>query len=201
MKRCPHCQFIYNNSDETCDFDRTPLVSVDDETIEAEIRTDSSQINSRSSKGRWLKVVPVVVSVVLLIINLGMVGVYLLSRVLPNQTTTNQIAALPLPGLQQSQSAPVATTVVAESTPEPTPKAAPSPVRTNSVKSAVSTGPVSTGSVTNNGKAEGKPVILLTTGGRIEADQVWRAREGVWYRRDGVVTLLKKERVRAIVGN
>jgi hypothetical protein len=169
-------------------------VSVDDETIEAEIRTNSS-------KGRWLKLVPIVVSVVLLAINLGMIGVYLLVKVLPNRTTTNQIAAVHLPDLQQSQAAPIATPVVAESTPEPTPKASASPVRTNSVKSAVSTGPVSTGSVTNNRKSTGKPVILLTTGGSIEADQVWRAKEGIWYRRDGIVTLLKKERVRAIVGN
>jgi hypothetical protein len=48
-------------------------------------------------------------------------------------------------------------------------------------------------------KAGGKPVILLTTGGRIEADEVWRTRDGIWYRRAGIVTLLKRNKVKAIV--
>ncbi|HKE60671.1 MAG TPA: hypothetical protein VKB46_28385, partial [Pyrinomonadaceae bacterium] len=46
----------------------------------------------------------------------------------------------------------------------------------------------------------GKPVVIrLASGGKVEADEVWRTKEGVWYRRDGVVTLLKSNRVKAIV--
>jgi len=45
----------------------------------------------------------------------------------------------------------------------------------------------------------GKPVITLTSGGKIEADEVWRTKDGVWYRRDGIVTLLKRNQVKAIV--
>ena len=48
-------------------------------------------------------------------------------------------------------------------------------------------------------KPGGKPVILLTSGGKIDADEVWRTRDGVWYRRDGIVTLLKHARVKAII--
>jgi hypothetical protein len=48
-------------------------------------------------------------------------------------------------------------------------------------------------------KLGGRPVILLTTGGRIDADEVWRTRDGIWYRRAGIVTLLKPHRVKAIV--
>ena len=48
-------------------------------------------------------------------------------------------------------------------------------------------------------KLGGKPTILLTTGGKIDADEVWRTRDGVWYRRAGIVTLLKHNRVKAIV--
>jgi hypothetical protein len=47
-------------------------------------------------------------------------------------------------------------------------------------------------------KLGGKPVIVLTTGARIDADEVWRTRDGVWYRRNGIVTLLKHNRVKAI---
>jgi hypothetical protein len=45
----------------------------------------------------------------------------------------------------------------------------------------------------------GKPVIMLTSGGKIEADEVWRTRDGIWYRRNGMVTLLKRGQVKAIV--
>jgi hypothetical protein len=45
----------------------------------------------------------------------------------------------------------------------------------------------------------GKPVIILTTGGKIEADEVWRTRDGYWYRKNGIVTLLKPARVKAVV--
>lgn len=48
-------------------------------------------------------------------------------------------------------------------------------------------------------KLGSKPLILLTSGGKIDADEVWRTRDGVWYRRAGIVTLLKHNRVKAIV--
>jgi hypothetical protein len=40
---------------------------------------------------------------------------------------------------------------------------------------------------------------MLTSGARIDADEVWRTRDGVWYRRNGMVTLLKRTQVKAIV--
>jgi hypothetical protein len=40
---------------------------------------------------------------------------------------------------------------------------------------------------------------MLTSGGKIEADEVWRTRDGVWYRRNGMVTLLKRHQVKTVV--
>jgi hypothetical protein len=63
----------------------------------------------------------------------------------------------------------------------------------------VSVGPVSTTEL-KSAENGGKPVIIrLASGGKVEADEVWRTKEGVWYRRDGVVTLLKSNLVKAIV--
>jgi hypothetical protein len=39
---------------------------------------------------------------------------------------------------------------------------------------------------------------MLASGGKIEADEVWRTKDGVWYRRNGVVTLLKRGQVKNI---
>ena len=206
MKRCPQCQFIYLNSDDRCDFDQTTLVLIDDETVEAAIRTNAPKVGSPETvshvthKRLAKKLIPILVGALLLIFGLGLLGVYLIIKIRSNRGAVSQVTAVPLPVEQPQATPPTVPPKIAESTPEPTPKVAPTPTRNTNSRLAVSTGPVSTSSVSNNGKTGGKPVILLATGGRIEADQVWRAKEGVWYRRDGVVTLLKKERVRAIVG-
>jgi hypothetical protein len=41
-------------------------------------------------------------------------------------------------------------------------------------------------------------VIWLTNGASIKADEVWERKEGIWYRQAGMVTFLKRSRVRAI---
>jgi hypothetical protein len=54
----------------------------------------------------------------------------------------------------------------------------------------------SAGGSTANSRA---PVIIwLTNGESINADEAWEKREGVWYRKAGVVTFLKRSRVSAI---
>ena len=205
MKRCPQCQFIYLNSDEWCDFDQTPLVSIDDETVEAAISTNSTKSSAPTAgssvlRRRFPQLIVILAGAFLLIIGLGFATVYLVMKARANEAAVNQVRPVPLPVIEKPSPSPVVTTTIVEPTPEPTPKTVPTPHRTTVSKAAVSIGPVSTSGVSTNGKSGGKPVILLTSGGKIEADQVWRAREGVWYRRDGIVTLLKRERVRAIVG-
>jgi len=59
--------------------------------------------------------------------------------------------------------------------------------------------PVSTSGPGIGTRQGGKPVIMLTSGGKIEADEVWRTKDGVWYRRNGMVTLLKRGQVKTIV--
>lgn len=45
----------------------------------------------------------------------------------------------------------------------------------------------------------GKTQILLSSGGKIDADEVWRTRDGYWYRKNGMVTLLKHSQVKAVI--
>ena len=44
----------------------------------------------------------------------------------------------------------------------------------------------------------GKPVIILASGAKIDADEVWRTRDGFWYRKNGIVTLLKHSQVKSV---
>lgn len=205
MKRCPQCQFIYLNSDEWCDFDQTPLVSIDDETVEAAISTNSTKSSAPTAgssvlRRRLPQLIVILAGAFLLIIGLGFAAVYLVLKARANEAAVNQVKPVQLPVIERASTSPVVSTTIVEPTPEPTPKTVPTPNHTTVSKAAVSIGPVSTSGVSTSGKSGGKPVILLTSGGKIEADQVWRAKEGVWYRRNGIVTLLKRERVRAIVG-
>jgi hypothetical protein len=41
-------------------------------------------------------------------------------------------------------------------------------------------------------------ILRLTNGATISADEVWQKKEGVWYRQAGMVTFLKRSRVRSI---
>lgn len=45
---------------------------------------------------------------------------------------------------------------------------------------------------------QGSVIIRLTDGSSIRADEAWEKREGVWYRQAGMVTFLKRSRVRGI---
>jgi len=206
MKRCPQCQFIYLNSDEWCDFDQTPLVSIDDELVEAAINTNSAKgsiqaIGSEVVRRRFPKLIPIAAGALFLVMVVSLATVYFVMKARSNRAAINQVTPVQLPAHEKLPApSPIVSTPIVEPTPEPTPKTVATPNRPTVTKAAVSLGPVSTSGVGNNAKSSGKPTILLTTGGKIEADQVWRAKEGVWYRREGVVTLLKKERVRAIVG-
>jgi DNA replication protein DnaD len=40
--------------------------------------------------------------------------------------------------------------------------------------------------------------VRLTNGATIKADEAWERREGIWYRQGGMVTFLKRGRVRTI---
>ena len=57
-------------------------------------------------------------------------------------------------------------------------------------------GPVSAAASSATNRA---PVVIqLTNGASIKADEAWEGRDGIWYRQGGMVTFLKRSRVKAI---
>jgi hypothetical protein len=178
MKRCPQCLFIYPESDQRCDFDNTPLVAVDDSEIDAVTKP------RRGSK------IPLLLIAVAFVATFS---IFLVYKIFSSQSSPDipvvvtEAATLP--------ETPAATPVPSPS-PSPSPSPKPSPTRTATAHTSSSLNPIST---SPDAGTKGKPVILLTDGGKIEADEVWRTRDGIWYRRNGMVTLLKQGRVRSIV--
>ena len=199
MKRCPQCLYIYPDSDTRCDFDKTPLVVVD----EAELDAATSPVPpatkpKRAPRKRKSKVTAIVATVGVL---LGVASFLVYSSF--SNTDDPQIAPVALVALQPVTPPPAIELPAPEETPSPSPIPSPSPKpsaeRVATSHTSTTVAPVSTSGPGLGKKLGGKPVILLTTGAKIEADEVWRTRDGIWYRRAGMVTLLKRNKVKAIV--
>ena len=111
-----------------------------------------------------------------------------------NQPLTPQVISPPPPLI----SAP---TVSATPTPTPSPSPTATPTPTPSVKAELARVALSTGPVATNleaGNKRGPVTIRLTDGTTIKADEAWATAEGIWYRRRGLVTLLKRDQVKAL---
>ena len=182
MKRCPQCLFLYPDSDERCDFDKTALEVVSE-----------AEIDAATSKASKRKIVPIVAAVGLI---LGVLVFAIYYAV--NQYSRDTSSAV-IPAQNVITPAPVQPVVLKPSlpptvSPSPSPSVKPSPTEFSS-HSRSSTAPIST----SGQRQAGKPVITLTSGAKIEADEVWRTKDGVWYRRNGMVTLLRRAQVKAII--
>jgi hypothetical protein len=78
-------------------------------------------------------------------------------------------------------------------TPTPSPETAPTPQKPGAGVETLSDSPATIGG--SGGRAPGRVVLHLTDGSRVEAEDAWRAPEGVWYRRGGLAQLLDRSRV------
>jgi hypothetical protein len=186
MKRCPQCLFLYPESDEKCDFDQTPLEILDDAEIERA---------TNPSKPRH-KALPVAVVIGLLLGAIIFAIYYGLNKRTPTTSAAAQTSVTVEPSPKPSPDPAPSLTISPSPSPSPSPKTSSNGVATAHTRA--STDPVSTSGPGMGTRQGSKPVIVLTSGGKIDADEVWRTRDGVWYRRNGMVTLLKRSQVKAI---
>lgn len=187
MKRCPQCLFLYPDSDSQCDFDQTPLEHVDDATIDAA---------TRPQKRRAL---PIAAAIGLMLGVLVFAIYYGLSHQLQKAAITESPVAAESITPTQAIASP---SPEVSSSPSPSPSVTPSPksstAQVSTAHTRATSDPVSTSGPGIGTRQGGKPVITLTSGGKIEADEVWRTKDGVWYRRNGMVTLLRRGQVKTI---
>ena len=210
MKRCPQCEFIYPDRDEVCDFDQTPLISATESEIAAITNTperpslaELAATHLRKFEARRSRRALPIAAALGLILGLISVVIYFAvhrrvvsrnSEVATSQFGQPPTAATPAPSPSPTiASSPLPELVAQEKRPTTTPKV-------STAHPIVRLGQVSTGPPRTESATSSKPVIILTSGSRIQADAAWRTKDGVWYRRNGIVTLLKGNQVRAIVG-
>jgi hypothetical protein len=209
MKRCPQCLFIYPDSDSRCDFDNTPLVIADEAEIDAATTPSPSQTQGQAptkttpgkTASRKPKRLVVTALVVLAFFLITSVTYFTLRK--RNGRKAQTVSTIGITAGRALSQPPllVAPSPSPSGSPSPSPVEPPKPAtpRIATAHSNTTVAPVSTSGPGMGKKLGGKPVILLSSGGKIEADEVWRTKDGVWYRRDGIVTLLKQGRVKAIV--
>ncbi|HKG80382.1 MAG TPA: hypothetical protein VKA78_13200 [Pyrinomonadaceae bacterium] len=195
MKRCPQCLFLYPESDERCDFDQTPLEVVDDAEIDR-------ATNPAKPVKPVRRVLPAAAAIGLLLLGAIIFAIYYgFSRQTRSTSAATQtsitVEPSPIPTPSTLPSPSPSPVVSPSPSPSPSPKPSANGISTAHTRSTPD--PVSTSGPGIGTRQGSKPVIMLTSGGKIDADEVWRTKDGVWYRRNGMVTLLKRNQVKAIV--
>jgi len=190
MKRCPKCDFLYLDSDESCDLDGTLLVAADQ--------------SGETSPGHAPRRRPGKAGKPLSILGVGVVALAAIAFLVHQRMTqqaqnsnSNESAKLSVAQPQIPPATPsveVSPTASVELSASPIAKASPT-VKATPARGGLSSNPVSTSS--DDGVTRGV-IIRLIDGRSLPADEAWRTKDGIWYRRNGIVTLLKRSQVKAI---
>jgi hypothetical protein len=214
MKHCPQCNFLYNDSDVLCDLDKTLLISDSlgtDAGMFHEPSAASTTMTAAAHSGKLgLKTLSAATLAALII---GLVLLLGYQKMRPSLQAGQAPPANQAPAphdfrasrvAQVSQDVSVRSTIgKQEASDETNPSAKglaanskPSDTRPDSARLRISQNPVSTGDVSK--PACGPVTIRFANGSSLQVDEVWRTKAGVWYRRKGIVTLVKADRVRAV---
>ena len=182
MKRCPECQSLFPATEKFCELDGTALID------------EPTQFIPDPPKRFPLAIV----AMVGIIIGVLLALMYLVvTREKPQKSVASSSSPpakaqqqLPPRPLAQQQPVPSPTTE-----PSPSPSVEPSPsVQPSPEQLKLSTDPISTA----RGQNGGPLTIKLNTGVTIEADEAWQTKEGIWYRKGGMVSLLDPKDIKSV---
>jgi cytoskeletal protein RodZ len=195
LKRCPECNSFFPDAEYFCELDGTPLITVDDAPNPVRMNRTGVAPHPQSS-GSLLAIgalTGILLGVLLFLVYFTM------SRQTAEENSNTSSASSSAPQQEVLQPAPRAT---ANPSLEPSvePSASPSvetPSPQNSPQVVLnSSNPISTAA---GAKGSNEPVVIkLTSGVTIEADEAWQTAEGIWYRKNAVVSLLNPKDVKAI---
>jgi hypothetical protein len=199
MKRCPQCEFVYENDQSVCDMDGSELIH---EAVSlplpplAEITGEPANAPAKSPRRSFVRLAIAGVILATLLLAAYYATAHRLRRRNVNRSIASATAApQPLPAIDSEPSVASVETPSPETTisTDVTPT---SPESKPAINARLSTGPVSAAGSAERGR--GPVIIRLTNGATIKADEAWEKREGIWYRQAGVVTFIKRNRARAI---
>jgi len=194
LRRCPECNSLFPDAEHFCEADGTQLVTVDE--APNALPADRTGVVPHPKSGRGLLTIGALACFLLGVL-LALVYFTMSRQPAPENSNTSSSGSS-----AQQQVPPLRPPPLATASPslEPSvePSASPSietPTPENSsTRVASSSNPISTAA---GGK--GNPVVItLNSGLTIEADEAWQTAEGIWYRKNSVVSLLDPKNVKAI---
>jgi hypothetical protein len=218
VKLCPQCAFIYEDDQRVCDMDGRNLVHTAPTVLEPQhtpptrltislaATSESSPAKSSSRRSRGLVILVVVLATLLFVVvsiqihRSRSLQAVQSPRPAPSAALDNK--PQPSPADLVSSTAIAATTLSqhaeqAGQSPESPQESRPTniAVMPSNTKARLASGPVTAGASTEHSRSV---VLRLKNGATINADEVWKRKEGVWYRQAGMVTFLKGSRVSSI---
>ncbi len=205
MKRCPQCYRVHEDADRFCEADGQELLADPAQVPQCE------RIPVSPAQPAWL---PAAALGVLIGVVIG-AGIFIPFALMPREkaeespapresVTATHNAAVPSHAVVVPDPAP---TTSPEESPSPDAKAAaeaqPSPAANTQNKTAavqLNQGPISTGQKTKSSDIEAgvQTVIEMNDGSTLDVDAAWEDKQGIWYRRSGLVSFVESSRVKAI---
>lgn len=219
MKLCPQCDFIYEDNQRCCDMDGKELVHEPAAVVnEQSVASQTSRtILSPRSVSKRLTVLAIAGVVLATFIS----TTYFTQSHRWSATDSDQAAiqsseqttaidkksepsldslqppaeASPEQPTAESSSSPTDVVDLASDLQAPELRQSPS-AGVRVVRARLASSPVAAAGL--NGRDQNPVIVRLTNGAIIRADEVWETKEGVWYRQAGMVTFLKRSRVRTV---
>lgn len=206
MKRCPQCYKAYDEGERFCETDGQELLADPTSVPESPAQVAPTP---PAAGPTWL---PATALGVLIGIGIG-AGVFA-AITLSSRSTDNEPQAVREPEVREKAPASLRATV-ANPAPTAEPEESPSPEaeeeaeaaaspQTNETNKAVAAelnrGPISTGQKIRPNESEAglQTVIEMNDGSTLDVDAAWEDKQGIWYRRSGLVSFVESSRVKAI---
>lgn len=205
MKRCPQCYEVYAETERFCEADGQELLT--DPAVAPELQAASPAPPAAGPS--WL---PAATLGVLIGIGIG-AGIFAAITLSSGSKEDEPQVVREAPDYREKAPSVRATAVAnpaptAEPEESPSPEAeeeaqaeaSPQPTEDNKTVAEFNRGPISTGKKTRTDESEAglQTVIEMNDGSTLDVDAAWEDKQGIWYRRSGLVSFVESSRVKAI---
>jgi hypothetical protein len=207
MKRCPQCYEVYDESERFCEVDGKELLTDPAAAPEPQAASPAPPAAGAS----WL---PAATLGVLIGIGIG-AGIFAAITLSSASKEADPQVVREAPEYRE-QAPSVRATAVANPAPTAEPEESPSPEAEEEAQAEASPqptednktvvtefnrGPISTGKKPKTDESEVaglQTVIEMNDGSTLDVDAAWEDKQGIWYRRSGLVSFVESSRVKAI---
>ena len=203
MKRCPECYNVYANTETFCEVDGQRLLADPALAVNRADLVPDAPVSKPNGAALATGLIGVLAGVVLCA---GAYAAYWFlgpaadrdERERPSFAAQVQESAQTRPApARTAEAVPSPSETPTEEEAEPSPEPSPQPQQVESVSARLNHGPVSTGDQTS-ASDDSRAIIEMQDGSVVEVDAAWKDKQGVWYRRGGLVSFVDGPRVKSI---